>query len=91
MHKGVVIHDLLRQFPRLSLERLPAYSPELNPIEQVWKHLKYDELSNFVPDDVNQLDRAATTRLRALQHNQKKLESFFNASELPRPKWKMKC
>ena len=36
----------------LTLERLPAYAPDLNPVEAVWSWLKYGQLANFVPDGV---------------------------------------
>ena len=37
-------------------EWLPAYAPELNPVEFIWNHTKYGDLSNFVPDDVSHLE-----------------------------------
>ena len=49
MHKGEPIREVLRQFPRLTLEPLPAYAPDLNPVEQLWNYLKYTELPNFAP------------------------------------------
>ena len=35
------------QYKNLSIMRLPAYSPELNPIEQVWAWLRANDLANF--------------------------------------------
>ena len=35
----------------LSLLHLPPYSPELNPVETVWEHLRANKLSNRVFDD----------------------------------------
>ena len=35
-HKGPLIRDLSSRYPRLHLERLPAYAPDLNPVEFVW-------------------------------------------------------
>ena len=32
---------------RLLLERLPGYSPELNPQEGIWGYLKYEEMPNL--------------------------------------------
>jgi transposase len=32
----------------ISILPLPSYSPELNPIEQVWQKLKHGSLSNRV-------------------------------------------
>ena len=35
MHRGDPIRQLLRDYPRLSIEELPPYAPDLNPVEQV--------------------------------------------------------
>ena len=56
MHKGDPIAKVQEDYPRLSLERLPPYAPELNPVEFLWNHLKYGVLANFAPDTVLQLD-----------------------------------
>jgi hypothetical protein len=42
----------------LSVERLPGYAPELNPIESVWGNLKSGELANLCSDTI---DEVATT------------------------------
>ena len=36
----------------LQVERLPAYAPELNPVEYLWSNLKGVELANFAGDTV---------------------------------------
>jgi DDE superfamily endonuclease len=36
----------------LVVERLPAYAPELNPVEYLWANLKGGELANFAGDAV---------------------------------------
>ena len=33
---------------RLWLERLPAYAPELNPVEYLWAHLKEHQIANLL-------------------------------------------
>lgn len=83
MHKGDAIRAVLHDFPRLSLERLPPYTPELNPVEYLWNHLKYGVLSNFVPDDVFHLDRVVKQRLRRARVSPPRLHSFFKQSGLP--------
>lgn len=39
-------NKLMVKFENLSIMHLPPYSPELNPIEQVWQWLRQHELSN---------------------------------------------
>jgi hypothetical protein len=36
----------------LTVERLPAYAPELNPVESLWANLKGAELANFTGDTI---------------------------------------
>ncbi len=40
---------------RLLLVRLPAYAPDLNPVERVWSYLKGVELANLCCHDFSQL------------------------------------
>jgi transposase len=83
MHKGDAIRAVLHDFPRLSLERLPPYTPELNPVEYLWNHLKYGILSNFMPDDVLHLNGVLKQRLRRARASLPRLRSFFKQSGLP--------
>ena len=55
------IHD---QRSWLSVERLPAYAPELNPTEQVFGNLKSTELANLCPDTIDQAHAAAESGLQ---------------------------
>jgi DDE superfamily endonuclease len=43
---------LAKQCAWLQVERLPAYAPELNPVEGLWANLKGGELANFTGDTV---------------------------------------
>jgi transposase len=83
MHKGEPIEQVLRDFPRLSLKRLPPYAPELNPVEYLWSHLKYGRLANFAPDDVFQLNAVLRRHLHHTAQSSNMLRSFFDASGLP--------
>ena len=55
-HKGPLVRAFLKRNRRLRLERLPAYAPDLNPVEAVWSWPKHGRLANFVPADVHDLD-----------------------------------
>jgi transposase len=51
----------------IHLERLPAYAPELNPVEGMWRYLKHVELANVCCADLDELWyelRKAVARLR---------------------------
>ena len=43
---GAVWHKERYNLPNLTILKLPPYSPELNPIEQVWQYIKQHWLSN---------------------------------------------
>ena len=83
MHKGAPIAEVLADFPRLSLERLPPYAPELNPVEYLWNHLKYGKLANFAPDDVFQLNEVLREHLARACKSPHRLGGFLRASRLP--------
>ena len=43
---------LAKQCHWLTVERLPTYAPELNPVEYLWANLKGTELATFAGDTV---------------------------------------
>jgi len=85
---GASIHDpkslgeLLRKYPRLHLERLPAYAPQLNPIEAAWHATKHP-LANGRPEDIRDLGRALLKSLRHARASQTILRGCVSQSELP--------
>lgn len=86
MHRGHDIRQLEADYPRLHLEQLPPYAPELNPVEQIWTHLKWNRLCNWAPPDSKTLERATYKELKGLRYDQNRLRSFWDASELPWPR-----
>jgi DDE superfamily endonuclease len=87
MHKGGPIRELVEQSTgRLDLEPLPPHAPELMPVEQVWKWLKYDRLCNFAPQDACHLNEAVVRELEAARENQELLRDLFHLSDLPLPR-----
>jgi transposase len=84
-HKGPVLREFLRRNRRLTLEMLPGYAPDLNPVEAVWSWLKYGELANYVPDSVGQLGDEVVDRLIELKFDPGLLRVLWERSELPFP------
>ena len=47
-----MLQYLVRARAWLTVERLPGYAPELNPVEQIWGNIKGRELANLCPVDI---------------------------------------
>lgn len=67
---------------RLRVEWLPAYSPDLNPAEQIWNHAKYTDLANFVPRDVVHLARRVGLSFYHQSRDTHLLRSFYQTAGL---------
>jgi putative transposase len=89
-HKGPAVWKFLARNKRLRLERLPAYSPDLNPVEAVWSWLKYGKLANFVLAEVTDLDDLVLEHLIARKSDPGLLRQLWNGSELPFPAHNLK-
>ena len=61
---------------------LPAYAPELNPVEYAWGHLKMNPLANQPTFKTLELAALARRHARALQRNPTLLRSFLRHSPL---------
>ena len=55
-HQGRPLEQLLRQHPRLQIERFSSYAPELNPDEGVWSLAKR-VLANSCPNELEGVGR----------------------------------
>ena len=82
IHQGETIEQILQDNPRLHCERFPSYTPELNPDEWVWRHLKH-ELANGRPDNLDELMETLCQLTTDARKRQQLLVSFVTASKLP--------
>lgn len=55
-HKSVKVKNLIKVHSRLSIEFLPPYAPELNPVEGLWSHLKMNKMANYCPRSLEDLE-----------------------------------
>ena len=82
VHRAAVKRLSARGANWLSVEWLPAYAPDLNPVEALWSHAKYSTLANFVPDDVDHLYDAVIEAVGDAHFRPPLLQSFFHAAKL---------
>lgn len=67
---------------KIRLEPLPAYAPDLNPVEWLWKHLKRDELGNVSCLDLEQLHMEIHLALGRVRKRRALIRSFFEGAGL---------
>ena len=67
---------------RLKLFFLPPYSPDRNPDELVWKHVKADTVGRMVVTGKEDFKTKVVSSLRSLQRNPRKICSFFQKPSL---------
>ncbi|SHN31330.1 transposase, partial [Streptomyces yunnanensis] len=66
----------------LTLERLPAYAPELNPVELLWSSLKKRELANLAGDHLADVADATEQGIHRINHNRQLPWSFLTHTGL---------
>lgn len=81
-HRSRLVKQLCRQTKRLWLEALPAYAPDLNPIELVWCMSKYHRLANHGLGELEQLHAAAQQAVNQIAEEQRLLRSCINNTGL---------
>jgi hypothetical protein len=61
---------------------LPAYAPELDPVEFVWTQAKFGDLANWIPDDIDDLQLQLQHHLEDYRRDPARLHSFFRIARL---------
>ena len=82
VHRAAAKRILASRMQNIEFEWLPAYAPQLNPVEARWSNTKYCDLANFVPDETPQLKRAVRKSLKAQSKKCNLKKSFFQAAKL---------
>lgn len=76
-HTSAVMRRFIDAHPDwLTVVRLPAYAPDLNPTEAVWAHIKRD-LGNLVACSVDQLAATVKTLLKRIQYRPELIDGFL--------------
>ena len=84
IHRSHVIRECLAHgaAPRLHLERLPAYAPELNPSEGLWQQLKGVELRNVCCFDFPHLRHELRDAVKRVRRKPRLIHGFFRGAKL---------
>jgi transposase len=72
---------------RLRLFFLPPYSPDRNPGELVWKHVKADTVGRMVVTSKGDLVQKVRSSLLSLQRLPSKIRAFFQKETLRYAAW----
>lgn len=76
-HTAKKVRDFIESQKQLKVFYIPPYSPELNPDEKVWRHIKNVSLKNNMAKDKDHLARMVVGALRQIQKNPKLTKNFF--------------
>jgi transposase len=66
----------------IHLEPLPAYAPDLNPVEWLWRHLKEVEMRNLTCGDLDELHLELHLALGRVRQKSRLIGSFFEGAGL---------
>lgn len=67
----------------LVVERLPAYAPELKPVEALWGNLKGTELANLCVDTIGETEHHARRGVRRIRRERDLAFAFLRHTGLP--------
>ena len=73
---------LASQAKWLTVEMLPGYSPDLNPVETLWANVKAQELANFCADDLGEVAEAVCGGMARVGAREEYAASFLNHAGL---------
>ncbi|MCW5235815.1 transposase [Verminephrobacter eiseniae] len=62
--------------------RLPAYAPELSPVEAIWAYLKKHEIANLCINTIGEVGQFARNRLKSMQRRPALINAFWKQAEL---------
>lgn len=76
-HVSKVTKAYIESQPRLHVFHLPTYSPDWNPDEKVWNHLKHQELKGHQAKTKSELSQLTHEKLTAMSKDPELLQGIF--------------
>ncbi len=82
-HRSWLVQEFLRTSEGyIEQVWLPAYAPELNPVEYAWAYWKQHQLPNVCPKDYWELSDTARRTLRSVRRRKRLIPSFWKQADL---------
>ena len=81
-HRSKLVKNFERDNSNLKLYFLPTYSPQWNPDEKVWNHLKSIELIGHKERDLDGLEKLTRKKLSKMARTPKLLRGIFMRCEV---------
>ena len=82
-HRSRLVRDYLASLDGwIHVEYLPAYAPELNPVEFIWAYWKQHELPNVCPKDFWSLGQEARRTLHRMRRRPRLISAFWKQASL---------
>lgn len=82
-HRGQPVAGwLARHRHRVQAHLLPAYAPELNPVELIWAYAKTNPMANYAPTELADLVTQAQWTTLGIAQDEPLLRSFLHHSPL---------
>jgi transposase len=76
-HKSRKTFNFVEANPRLELFFLPPYSPDFNPDEMVWNHLKNVEMKAHQEQNKDDLRRKTRNKMKSIQKKRRLVRKFY--------------
>lgn len=81
-HTAKKVKSYINSQKRLHVFYLPPRSPELNPDEKVWNHLKHQELQSHQAKNLDELKKLTKKKLKKMATDTRVLKGIFHRSEI---------
>lgn len=81
-HRSKLVREWAQRKERIELIRLPAYAPELNPVEGMWAWTKTVKLANVAEDSLGPVKARVRNGVRCLRKKHAVLWGFLDKAGL---------
>ena len=81
-HRSKLVREWVAEHRRIELVRLPAYAPELNPVEGLWSWTKTTKLANVCEESLAPATRRVRLGIRSARRRPNLLWSFLHKARL---------